>query len=597
MAKTDLIKGVSPVKVGPALWSLRHGGHDFTSALCEVIDNSFGHGDASLASIKLEWSPRTDKRLKERLSAVYIADNGVGMDPERLCECLVLGYSTTYNKREGIGRFGFGMTQGAIGQCKKIEVYSKTKNTDIHYVVLDLDDFIPGQEKKSEIDPPIKKKVPKEYEELLEKHGTLVIWTKLDRIEAFDSKEDLDKLHYDVGRIYRKFIGIEIIENDKAIPNPKRREITINGKIVNPLDPLYYTKIPGFEQDPRSELLKQIVIEDWPVHPSELQDDIKTKTGNILIRISLLPKEFRPESGSGGFEEAKRRHIHQNEGISILRMDREVYYESIRGIGPLTYDPRDRWWGMEISFPPILDSWFSIKTVKKGASPLDELKEEIDKRVNSTINRCRDIVGKYWKDKKDEKKQKDAEDIEVTGHERAEENFKKAGIGKSKFSDQLSPEEKNRTADEIIRRFAKTAEAIEAIKTRFNNLNIKWFNAFDVSEDGTFVDINPKGGTTALTYNQKHPFFQELYNIYERLEKLQSIEDPKQWIMAKKELSSLIADIKYAVDALLGSYAASVVGFRPDEVQKVKDTLLLLLVNWGTYLKVVSDDEFATNGR
>jgi sensor histidine kinase regulating citrate/malate metabolism len=154
-----MLKAVSPFKTGPALEALRNEGHDFTSALGEAIDNSFGHGDATEVRIKLEWYPPV--KSKRHLKEVHIADNGIGMDPIRLRDCLVLGFSTTYNKRDQIGRFGFGMTVGAIGQCRKIEVWSKAKNTDFHYVILDLDEFSNG---KDMLDPPVKKKIPKEYE-------------------------------------------------------------------------------------------------------------------------------------------------------------------------------------------------------------------------------------------------------------------------------------------------------------------------------------------------------------------------------------------------------------------------------------------------
>ena len=49
-------------------------------------------------------------------------------------KCLVLGYSERYGDRKGIGRFGVGFTLGSHHECKTIEVYSKTKDSEWHQV-------------------------------------------------------------------------------------------------------------------------------------------------------------------------------------------------------------------------------------------------------------------------------------------------------------------------------------------------------------------------------------------------------------------------------------------------------------------------------
>lgn len=579
-----MLQAVSPFKTGPALEALRNEGHDFTSALGEAIDNSFGHGEALEVRIKLEWHPPI--KNKHLLKEVHIADNGSGMDPPRLRDCLVLGFSTTYNKRDQIGRFGFGMTVGAIGQCRKIEVWSKARNTntDFYCVVLDLDEFRKGKDK---IDPPVQKKIPKEYEEFLRDHGTLVIWQNIDKVPPFDRQDDLDKLHYDLGRIYRKFIAREIIKDEKIILNHRQRKIIINGKKVIEHDPLYHIKVPGFENDPRSELYPEINIE-CPLHHYDYQDT-KKETGDVIIRMSFLPKEFREEKGIGGvLPGEKSRHIPENEGISILRMDREVYYGPIRGIGPRTYDAKDRWWGMEISFNPELDGWFTVKTVKKGAMPIGDLKKEIDKRVNSTISRIRNDVSEYWEEKETQRKKERS--AETSGHERAEGRFEEAGIGKPTVNE-IPTEEQKKIADEMLRRFAKTEEELERLRERWDHLNIKWFNDFDLTENDLFMDINPKGGTTALTYNFNHPFFRQLSKSYEKLQQNYDIKNSNDWSKAKEEIMQVVDDIKFSIDALLGSYSAAAVIFRPEVKQEVGKTLSLLLSNWGAFLKVTTLDE------
>ena len=41
--------------------------------------------------------------------------------------------------------------------------------------------------------------------------------------------------------------------------------------------------------------------------------------------MSILPEKFRPKQGSGGAPETRERFIDMNNGMSIMRNDREVF--------------------------------------------------------------------------------------------------------------------------------------------------------------------------------------------------------------------------------------------------------------------------------
>ena len=56
------------------------------------------------------------------------------MDKKTLENCLTLGWSSRYNDRGGIGRFGVGCTLAALHECIHIKVYSKTKDGEWHSV-------------------------------------------------------------------------------------------------------------------------------------------------------------------------------------------------------------------------------------------------------------------------------------------------------------------------------------------------------------------------------------------------------------------------------------------------------------------------------
>ena len=126
---------VPAVDAGHALESLRDSNFDFYSALFEVVDNSIQAKAKNIwISIDFEQIRRSDI-----VSYISILDDGDGMEGTVLHNCMKLGYSTRYNQRDGIGRFGVGMTLAAISQCEHIFAWSKIKSaSDWVGTVLDL---------------------------------------------------------------------------------------------------------------------------------------------------------------------------------------------------------------------------------------------------------------------------------------------------------------------------------------------------------------------------------------------------------------------------------------------------------------------------
>ena len=103
-----------------AIKSERASDFDVYSAYGEVLDNSI---EAESENIKIKFNISSDKTRGKNffnLSSVAFGDDGIGMDEDIIHHCLQLGYSSRYGSRKGIGRFGVGMTKGAISQCKKI---------------------------------------------------------------------------------------------------------------------------------------------------------------------------------------------------------------------------------------------------------------------------------------------------------------------------------------------------------------------------------------------------------------------------------------------------------------------------------------------
>jgi hypothetical protein len=567
----------------------------FQASLFELIDNSIGHGEAEKTDVRLEWYEDS-----ERLSKVAVVDNGIGMDHEDLFNALITGKSKSYNRRNTIGRFGFGLKAGGLNQCRIVEVYSQMENTDSYYAVLDYDAFLNG---KTKLDPPVEKQIPNEYKDIIKNQGTVVIWTNLDIVQPFNQNEELEKLRYEIGRTYRKFIGEEILGVEKdgkssAIKNKNKKAIYVNGLETLPWDPLYYTKIPGFERDPRAEILYEgkLVV---PIHAGEEMnsedmdklkryDELEGNYGDVIrFRFSILPKEWRKVKKQGDSDFNKQRWIPENEGISILRSGREV---STKPISQITgkYDTIDRWWGLEIEYPATLDRWFQIKNVKVALEPNKKLQKLIvqETSIRATKNRAIEAIQTFWGEvevKKEEDNKPDGE------HEHAEDRFKEEGIGRPKIFEELTEEEKV----EYYKKLGKRYQDFDAIidRKRFEELNIKFFNDVNLPPNVSFIDINPKLGVTELTYNLQHVFFRQLNEIMSEQEELsKKLEELGEDELAD-ELKDTINLMRYDIDLLLGSFAGANVSMDPYARQDVKTTLMYLLSQWTTMLQIVSEDK------
>ena len=375
-----------------AIDSMRSGGYAFRDALCELIDNSIWHGQAKNIQINLSWLDRSRSTELMRFKEVFVADNGVGMTTDGLKIAVQIGESTTYGSSDNFGRFGYGLVAGAITQCRMVEIYSKTKNGDWNYIQYDVNQIKEGKL----IPDPVQKNPPDNYTSIIEDQGTIIIWSHFDIAESFDNdwsayrqgggrKGDLGYLNYELGRIYRKFIGEEIADVEiKNLPESERaihdgetrpttvrvknqdvRVITLNGKKILPVDPLYLTKIPGFENDPEPHNIYPELVLPVGTHPID-----KERTGKdsayVNVRMTILNERWRQKAANEetiGEEEHWPRYIHWNKGISVLRNGREIFFGHITGIGPRE-EHLDRYWGCEIDFPATLDRRFNVKNVK-----------------------------------------------------------------------------------------------------------------------------------------------------------------------------------------------------------------------------------------
>jgi len=561
---------VSLVLTEQAIASLRESDFDTSSAVGEVIDNSLQAGAMEIHIQTSEAELPVRGRRKAGVAQIVefaFGDNGSGMDEETLHHCMQLGYSTRYNDRSGIGRFGVGMTLAAINQCKRIEVYSRTEQSNAWlHTYVDLDENIPY------IPPPVNDDPPKEYRHLVgKKHGTLIIWKKCDRLLG-----QSDEIKHWISRTYRKFIGKFQILNDIVIKNSSSVTITYNNEKIEAFDPLYIIPNKDFPKGQQAALIEEIPI----MMPVPDDAHVSFKTSKIIIRMSLTPKEWRLEGGglSGRSPLAQKLLIDDNAGISVLRANREVFYDIMPHFDPPVHpDGIDRWWSAEIAFDPALDRYFSVRNIKRGARFRKELREEIEKRMKPSIYEFRKDIQAVFKQSRNADIHKD-KDVS-TEHTDAEKTVKAAAPIPGKAGKDKTPEEKIQEIREIIEPLVKNEEELAAWVAKIEAQPCTIVDKEGATWKGdTFLDIHPQGGRTIIEYNMMHDFFMFVYGAIKDITATHEKGDTIILVESAKKL-------KVALDLLFMAYAQAQSQFDPDHEQRVGDTIQFLENNWGIFLR------------
>lgn len=549
--------------------SLRYNDYSVENGLGEIVDNSVEAGANEIRVYFKKKTQQMGKKVIEEIEQIVIVDNGSGMSPEVLSKCLVLGCSMRPHKngKLGIGKFGVGMTLGSISLSRRVEVYSRNNvDKDFYYTYIDLDEIM--DESLSDMPEPEICDIPNEYQGFFKEHtGTIVVLSNCDRMDGSGRKTNASEMNGIIatylGRTYRKFIeaGLKIYLDDKQ---------------VYLHDPLYNNGPTQFDtkekQDPKAEIYSTSYI-DLPIPGGN------GEMGRVTITISLLPKEWRLNIGDGGNSEAKKRKIDQNEGVSILRANREVLYDKVPYLiglkkGQFSYQENDRWWGCEISFPPELDEYFQVRYIKRGAEPIGSLKDRLKEQLTGPVLSLRKTI-------KSDRAQKEAEENQSkNAFDAAEQMMSNLNdvLPKNQAGKNMSKEEEQKKIEEILSQsVSQDGHESEKIEKRRHDLLNKVYSIVPVKypQQMLFETDNLLDGKMVIKLNVNHPFYQKVINPL-----CGDITDEDS-----TENYNEKTRIKDAIMLLLMSYAKAAASF--PETQENQELLDNLVVQWGTILGTV----------
>ncbi len=356
-------------------------------ALAELMDNSI-QADATLVElICIERMSKVDKRSRERVDSIGILDNGHGMNSQTLQVALQFGNGTRLDedKHTGMGKFGMGLPSASISQARRVEVWSWLSGVESAlHTYLDVREIVSGD--MSEIPTPSAKKIPEEWLKAGQNFGetgTLVVWSGLDRCLWKTGRAIIENSEFLIGRMYRKFLDKDKVKIRMATVDGDSKERTVKFEsYAKPNDPLYLmsgTSTPAPYDN-------EAMFEPWPA-PNSFQITVPIKyhgqTHNVYVRCSMAKPSARQETEGGGRagNEAYGKHAAKNVGVSILRAGRELELDPSWAD---VYERRERWWGLEVEFPPALDELFGVTNNKQYASHFVEMaKVNIDDLLKS----------------------------------------------------------------------------------------------------------------------------------------------------------------------------------------------------------------------
>jgi hypothetical protein len=328
------------------------------SALAELVDNSL---DAGATKIEIQINKLFQQGDEQY--EVLITDNGKAMTEEELNLALQFGGSSRFNSRNQRGRYGMGLPNSSLSQCRRVEVITWKKKGEFLTSYLDVDEVI--DKCLSRLPKPrMSSNCPST---IRSKSGTIVHWKKCDRLSFKYLKSLIKHTQTELGRIFRYFIW-------------KGIELWICGEKILPFDPLFIRE--GINRTgglPYGEEL----------HYRVKIPNNERKTSLVRVRFVELPvREWAKLSN----EEKRKNKITKWAGAAILRANREIDYGWFF-MGEKRKENYDDWWRCEISFDPELDEIFGVTHTKQEIKETEFIKTilvpDIEQTARALNNRVR----------------------------------------------------------------------------------------------------------------------------------------------------------------------------------------------------------------
>ncbi len=352
----------SIVVIDKFIQATRDSGYKGTaSAIAELVDNSIQAGADTI-----EITIAKDGDDSAHPLTVTIADDGEGMPSPALRQALRFGGSSRFGDRGGLGRYGMGLPNSSLSQARRVTVTTWTKPSYVCSSYLDVDEIARGL--TTQVPAPKRCRLP-DAAVGDGAHGTVVEWTRCDRLDNRRASTLARKLDVALGRRFRCFLFDGL-------------ELTINGDPVTPVDPLYL--------HPDGRVTGGALFDAPLTYEVAASEDDPDRTGHVTVTFSELPVEDWHDLSN---DEKRRRGVAKGAGVSVVRGQREVDHGWFF-MGGKRRENYDDWWRCEVRFEPELDEAFGITHTKQQIRPkayvLEALTPDLEETARLLNKRARD---------------------------------------------------------------------------------------------------------------------------------------------------------------------------------------------------------------
>jgi hypothetical protein len=360
-----------------------------------------------------------------------------------------------------------GLPNSSLSRAKRVDVYTWTKPTAVWWSYLDVDEIAAG----------IMMTVPKarrikgasKERENRSQSGTLVIWSRCDRLDYKYEKVLTAKLHRTLGQLFRYQLWAG-------------KTLYINGEPVLPVDPLFLR--PGKNLIGATSYGPSLNFEVTIPYPHS-----QSERSAIIVTFTELPiKKWQ-----GFSNEEKRRHgITKRAGVSVVRSGREIDY-GWYFFGNKRKENYDDWWRCEIRFSAELDELFGVTNTKQGIRPTEALKSiltpDMERAAHDLNSRVRETYLQVKSDANNSPAQYHAE-----GRDHLLEPPARAFKGTDDFSAYgLSKSVRSANKRNIVTGFAYRIEHKP------------------LEDDSFFIPLISSREVVVLL-NEEHPFYEKVYS-------------------------------------------------------------------------------------
>jgi len=569
-----------------AIEAMRDNGYKNTAtAVAELIDNSIQAGGSKIELMIMEKIDYAMANPKARISEIAVLDDGHGMDATVLVAAMQFGNGTRLNDRSGMGRFGMGLPASSISQARRVDVWSWKKSGEVLHTYLDIDDLGEGL-----VPTPSKSEVPdiwKKASQGVGKSGTLIVWSKLDRCVWKTAEALIRNSEFVIGRMYRKFIfdGKVVIRmcafSDTA---PSTKTIDQFAQANDPGYLLAPSSTPApYDQSP--------LFNQWGEVPYTVE--LGGEKHVVDVRYSLVKPDARKVADGSALAGATEfgKHAKRNVGISLVRAGRELVLDQNL---VNSYDPTERWWGVEIEFPPSLDVIFGVTNNKQEARNFasvaeliaaesfeGSLQQEIERLTESgdpTVS-LYTIIHAVKNQLSTMRKQLKANAPKAPGAKKRYEAEETATAVTKKRQDDnhAGSSDAGELEDEEARKTALIADLTEAgvgainaeeLVSKVIDSGIKYIFVPADLEGSIFFSVRPVAGEIVIKINNNHAAFDKLLSV---------LEEPVGDDVTAAELANRLSKASDGLKLLLMSWAR----YEDEAGTALKTQLQDMRTDWG----------------